>query len=863
MADLGNYDFKQQEARWGAYWLERGTYAWDPAVPRAETYVIDTPPPTVSGVLHIGHVFSYSQTDLLARYQRMSGKNVFYPIGFDDNGLPTERLVEKVRKVRAADMPREAFVALCHEVAVEVEKDFRALFGRIALSVDWSTLYETISPLARKISQMSLLDLYAKGHLYRTPQPTLWDPTDRTALAQAEIVEKEQTGTMYHLPFGIDDGPGVTIATTRPELLAACIALMCHPEDPRARDLIGRTAYTPLFEAAVPVIADTKVDPEKGTGFVMCCTFGDPTDIEWWREHKLPLRIIVGNDGRLTAMDGIGGPDWPSRDPELAHRTAAEITGLNVRKARGRMVELLAEAGKVLREEQVTQIVPCAERSGTPLEILVTAQWMVRLLDKKDLLIRKGRDMEWHPPFMLQRYEDWVTNLKWDWCISRQRYFGVPIPAWYSRRPGEEGKILMAHPDDLPVNPLATPPRGYAMEEVEPDPDVMDTWATSSVSPQINSRAINAEFAIDYERHRKLFPADLRPQAHEIIRTWAFYTVTKAALHEGVAPFRHMAISGWCLAEDRSKMSKSKGNTVTPERVLGTYGADVVRYWTASARLGRDTAFSEDVLKVGKRLVTKLWNASRFAGGHIDGFEPTAPSAAAAVAAGTISETLDLWILSRLAATAETATRHFEDYDYTDALATIERFFWADFCDNYLELVKGRAYGEVGQGPAARLGAQTTLYFSLRGVLALFAPFLPYVTEQIYSTLFPADFARTGSVHARGSWPRPADLPRDAAAEARGNAAVDVLSAVRKMKSTHSLSMKATIRRLLVSPGPAETAGSLGDLEGTLDDLLSAINGEAFAWSDAVLDGGDVFDSESGAFRVLVELAAAKAEAAG
>jgi valyl-tRNA synthetase len=793
----------ETETRWIDAWEAQGVYRWDPKIARDASYVIDTPPPTVSGFLHIGHVFSYTQTDFIARFQRLRGMNVFYPMGFDDNGLPTERLVEKLKNVRAVDMQREEFVALCHDVVQESENEFRALFKRIALSVDWTTEYQTISPLAWKISQMSLLDLFEKNHLERKPQPTLWDPADRTALAQAEVVEKEVQGVIYTLPFERENGTAIEIATTRPELLAACVALLCHPEDPRAGDLVGSTVYSPLFGVPVPVLADEKVDPTKGTGVVMCCTFGDLTDIEWWRTHSLPLRDIVGKDGRIFGLERIGSEGWPTRDAAGAAEAARYITGLNVRKAREAIVTLLREKELIRGEQSVVQMVPSAERSGAPLEILVTAQWFVKLLDKKEALIAKGRAMDWYPAFMEQRFEDWVSNLKWDWCISRQRFFGVPLPFWYSKRAGEVGKVLVPHVDDLPVNPLVSAPRGYTMDEVEPDPDVMDTWATSSVSPQINAQGITPEKNLDPARYQALFPADLRPQAHEIIRTWAFYTVAKALLHTDQTPFATMALSGWCLANDNTKMSKSKGNIVQPQKLLNQYGTDVVRYWTATARLGRDTAFSEDVLKVGKRLVTKLTNAAKFVALHIAAVEGEGLPAAANIMDGRITHQLDLWLISRLSQVIEQVTNHFMAYDYTDALEITERFFFSDFCDNYLELVKGRVYGEIGS-EADKLSGQLTLAHGLFAILRLFAPFLPFTTEQIFSDVFPKTTKLRGSIHQKGFWPKADNWPRDALALKEGAACLDILAIVRAAKTAKGVSIKAPIEYLGIHAAPAD-----------------------------------------------------------
>ncbi|HVJ51409.1 MAG TPA: valine--tRNA ligase [Aliidongia sp.] len=846
------YAVTETEKKWQDYWLAAETYRWDPAVPRADSYVIDTPPPTVSGFLHMGHIYSYTQTDVIARFQRMHGKNVFYPIGFDDNGLPTERLVEKQRKIRAVDTSREEFIRICNEEVQTAEQDFRALFRSIGLSVDWRLEYQTISPLARRISQLSVLDMFDKQHLYRQMQPTLWDPVDRTALAQAEITEKENTGTLWQIAFDVEGGGMAEIATTRPELLGACGALMIHPEHPRAGELVGRNVVTPLFRVPVPVVADERVDPEKGTGMVMCCTFGDTTDIEWWREHKLPLRVIVTREGRLSEMEGIGGEGWPSLDLESARAAAAELAGLKINAAREKIIALLTEAGRVTGSTAVVRMVPSAERSGAPLEILVTPQWFVRVLDKKAALIEKGREINWFPDYMRQRFEIWTENLKWDWCISRQRYFGVPFPFWYSKRAGEEGRIIPAHPDDLPVNPLVDAPRGYSHNEVEPDPDVMDTWATSSVSPQINSQNLSAARAADPARHANLFPADLRPQAHEIIRTWAFYTILKSYLHEDSVPWRNAAISGWALASDGSKQSKSKGNAVGPRDLLAKYGADVVRYWTATSRLGLDTVLSEDVLKVGKRLQTKLWNAARFAMLQLDGFAEQPSTPAADVENGIITAAFDRWILSRLARTVKSATEKYLAYEYADAMEAIERFFWSDLCDNYLELVKGRIYGEIGDA-AGRRSAQFTLWHCLETVLRLFAPVMSHLTEELYQAHFPARFAALGSIHARGAWPKIEEQAADETADALGQAGVAVLAAVRKVKSERKVSLKTPVKCLHVARAEAESPA----LDGVLDDLAYTVSAEETVWHDQGTTPGEAVTTEDGNYRLTVELAPA------
>lgn len=843
-----SYDPKAVEAKWREYWLTKKIGKWDETGSRADSFVIDTPPPTISGHLHMGHIYSYTQTDVIARFMRMFGKNVFYPMGWDDNGLPTERLVEKLRNIRAADMPREDFIKVCHEVVNESEKDYRSLFRSIGLSVDWDQEYQTIDENSRKLSQMSVLDLYRKNELYRKPQPTLWDVADQTALAQAEVAEKEMPGTMWQIPFTTQDGVEVLIATTRPELLGACVALMVSP---KFSHLVGQKVVTPLYGVEVPVIADEKVDPEKGTGAVMCCTFGDVTDIEWWKTYNLPTHVIIDTLGRNAGMPEFGTGDWKSKNPVLAQETIDALKGLKVNAAKTKIVEILRGKDLIRGEDPVQRMVPCAERSGAALEIIVTSQWMVRVLDKKDVLIEQGRKIKWYPEYMRVRFEQWTENLKWDWCISRQRYFGVPLPFWYSKRAGEEGKIIPADPSQLPVNPLVDLPKGYTKDEVTPDTDVLDTWATSSVSPQLSSRAITSELALDTTRHAKLYPAHLRPQAHEIIRTWAFYTILKSYLHEKTIPWETIALSGWCLAEDRTKMSKSKENLVVrPEDLIEENSADVIRYWTATARLGSDTAFDKNIFKIGRKLQNKLWNASRFVNLQLQGAVPKFSSLAAADK--TITAPLDRWISTRLAETVRKATEHFLNYDYADALHVTEEFFWKDFCDNYLELVKARAYDEKGGDAAGQASARTTLYFVLDAVLRLFAPIMPYMAEELYSTLYADLWKIAGSVHNRGQWPKAADYISDATALAEGANVVEILAAVRKAKSEANVSIKTESTRFVVVGLDSLTASAQQDLAAASMTPLPEFTKTAVAGLVTVAGEG----------KLVIQLALKKTEAA-
>ena len=830
------YNVQASETALKARWAEDDAFKWDADAPAETDYVIDTPPPTVSGALHIGHVYSYTQADIIARYMRMSGRNVLYPIGWDDNGLPTERLVEKVKKVRGGTMSREKFVALCKLVIPEYHQQFRDLFSRLALSVDWSREYQTISDESRAVSQMSFLDLYHKGLLERRLEPTLWDPADRTAIAQAEVEEIEREGKLNYIPFEIEGGglePAI-IATTRPELIGACGGLMIHPDHPRAPELIGKNAISPLYGVPVPICAEDSVDPEKGTGIVMCCTFGDVTDINWWRTHKLPLRPVIDEAGRMKFDLPFGSDEWPSIDVESAKATTEALAGFKAEKAKAAMLELLAEKDLILKQETTHQVVPVAERSGHPLEIIVTPQWFIKTLEYKDKILEKSREIVWRPEYMRQRLESWVEGLKWDWSISRQRHFGVPLPVWYSQREGEEGKIIIASQDELPVDPTTTPPTGYTMDEVIGEKDVLDTWATSSISPQLNTRSITSEYARDYEVHKRQFPNALRPQAHEIIRTWAFYTIVKALHHEDCVPWQNIAISGWCLAGDGTKMSKSKGNIVDPIKLLDQYGVDAVRYWTGTSRLGQDTVLSENTLKQGKRLVTKMWNATKLA--HMamaaadehGALKPTTPKAD--IASGAISHPLDQWLLSNLAETVKTATEHFENYEYAAAQRVIEDFFWRTYCDNYLEIVKRRTRFE-GAPNQEEISAVLTLWHASDVIVRLYAPFTPYVTESLFDILHAQGEDDTAStVHARGMWP---DLEAQADAglfAEQGENFVQILSAARKVKSEAQVSMKTPASVLTIS-GEGSVADLIGDTE---TDLLAVTNAQAAQRGTAV-----------------------------
>ncbi len=801
------------EQVWVARWEGDGTYRFDRSKTREQIYSIDTPPPTVSGSLHVGHVFSYTHTDTIARFQRMRGREVFYPMGWDDNGLPTERRVQnhfgvrcdpsvpydpsfeppaKPDPKRQVSISRGNFIELCERLTVEDEKAFEELWRRLGLSVDWSMTYATIDANARAASQRAFLRNLARGEAYMAEAPTLWDVTFRTAVAQAELEDRDWPGAFHRISFYGEQGP-VWIETTRPELIPACVALVAHPDDERYKPLFGTSALTPLFGVEVPIMAHHLAEPDKGSGIAMICTFGDITDVTWWRELGLTTRPVVGWDGRLLPEPPEGVEAEPYK----------ELAGKTVHSARERIVEMLRESGDLDGEPRpVQRTVKFYEKGDRPLEIVTTRQWYIRNggrdAELRERLLGRGSELSWHPPHMRVRYDNWVGGLTGDWLISRQRFFGVPFPVWYPL--DADGNPDYANPlvpseDELPIDPSSQAPSGYGEDQrgrpggFVGDPDVMDTWATSSLSPEIAGG-----WERDPDLFSRVFPMDLRPQAHEIIRTWLFSTVVRAHQEFGSLPWSDVAISGWILDPDRKKMSKSKGNVTTPLGLLEEYGSDAVRYWAASGRPGTDTAFDTGQIKVGRRLAIKILNASKF----VLSFDEVS---------GEVVQPLDLSMLAGLSEVVREATEAFEGYDYTRALEATERFFWS-FCDDYLELVKARAY----EGDASAVAA---LRQALDTMLRLFAPFLPFVTEEVWS------WWRRGSVH-RAEWPAVRAVEGDPAVL---TVASEVLRQVRKAKSEAKLSMRAEVSRLTVS-GPAALVRL------AQDDLCGAGNVEEFVLTE-------------------------------
>ena len=797
------------EERWSAVWDAEGIHTFDRSATRDGVFSIDTPPPTVSGSLHMGHVFSYTHTDAIARFQRMSGKAVFYPMGWDDNGLPTERRVQNYFGVRCDPsqpyvpgfeppfrgeppkdhrpiaISRPNFLELCDELVALDEQVFEELFRRLGLSVDWSLLYATIDERSRRVSQRAFLRNLARGEAYSQEAPTLWDVDFQTAVAQAEMEDRERPGAYHQIAFHRTDGAGdVIIDTTRPELLAACVALVAHPDDERYQPLFGTTVRTPLYGVEVEIRAHPLAQPDKGTGIAMICTFGDVTDVIWWRELQLTTRAIIGRNGRIVGEAPAGV------DPEAF----AAIAGQTVKQAQRIVVDQLTASGEMLGEPRpITHPVKFYERGERPLEIVTSRQWYIRNggrdTELRAALVARGGDLTWHPGHMRHRYDNWVEGLNGDWLVSRQRFFGVPFPVWYpldaDGNPDHDHPLLPAEAD-LPIDPSTDVPAGYtANQRDEPggftgDPDVLDTWATSSLSPQIAGR-----WEDDPDLFARVFPMDMRPQGHDIIRTWLFSTMVRAHHEHGSVPWTNAALSGWILDPDRKKMSKSKGNVVTPMALFDTYGTDAVRYWAASARPGVDTAFSEDQMKVGRKLANKILNITRFVHGL---GELSGPASA-----GDVTSVIDHSMLARLDRVITDATEAFGEFDYARALERTEAFFWW-FCDDYTELVKGRAYDH--DDPAGRLSALSALHLALEAMLRLLAPLLPFATEEAWR------WSHASSVH-RSAWPTPVGTGGDAEVIMPG---LEVLAQVRRAKTEAKVSQRAEVAEVIVTVPAADVA---------------------------------------------------------
>lgn len=757
------YDFKNAETELEKFWEEHGIYLYRHGKDR-KVFSIDTPPPTVSGKLHIGHVFSYTQAEMIARFKRMQGYDVFYPFGFDDNGLPTERLVEKEEKVHARMMPRSVFREKCIQTIGSYEEDFKTMWKRLGFSVDWNLQYQTISDLSQKISQKSFLDLVKKKKAYMKESPVLWCTECQTSIAQAELETKECETTFNYMEFQTPKG-NLLIATTRPELLAGCVCIFVHPDDKRFTEYVGQNATVPLYEFEIPILTDEAVSMEKGTGAVMCATFGDATDVEWYHTHKLTYKEVIMPNGTIQ-------------------ETVNYIGGMAIKEARERIIELLREKNLLVKQETINHMIGIHERCGNAVEFLPSKQWYIDVLTEKERFLKAADEIHWYPEQMKNRYTLWVENLKWDWCISRQRYFGVPFPVWYCKNCKEP---IFAEEEQLPVNPLESLPLHACTcgcNAFVPEEAVFDTWATSSVTTLINAKYGEPD-AISSE----IFPMGMRCQAHEIIRTWAFYSIVKSLYHTGKIPWKDIMISGYVLAKPGEKISKSKNNASTsPMALIETHSADAIRYWAANSKLGTDTFFSEEELKISKRFINKLYNAAKFAILQLGDFKKPEYLDEAKLLP------VDRWILERVYETTRKATALLEQYEIGQARHEIDTLFWRDFCDYYIEIAKERLYQPEKHGAENRYSGQIAVYYSLLGILKLYAIYTPYITEYIYQDFY-RKHEKNLSLH-EALWE---EKTEDRSYIEFGEHLKEIIAEVRKKKTENQMSMKDSIPELVIT----------------------------------------------------------------
>lgn len=773
-----NYDPKISEPKWQKFWQENKIFQYQEKS-KKPIYSIDTPPPYASADhLHVGHGMHYSQFEFVARYKRMQGHNVFFPMGYDDNGLPTERFVEKKHNLDKSKISRKDFIKLCLEDTKVAGQAYQDLFTRLGFSIDWNLLYHTINDKARRVAQKSFIDLHQKERLERTDYPTMWCTSCQTTIAQADLDNLELTSSFNDIIFkcGSHD---LIISTTRPEMLPACVALFFHPDDKRYQKLKGKFAKVPLFDYEVPILIDESVALDKGTGLMMVCTFGDKEDVEKWHKYQLPLRIAITEQGRMNQL-------------------AEKYSGKKLRDARTEIVADLKEAGLLVKQTNINHAVNVHERCGTEIEFLKKAQWQIKVLDKKEELLEIAQKVNWYPLHMKVRYEHWVKNLQWNWGISRQRYYGVPFPVWYCQKCQ---KILLPEEKHLPVDPREEKFPGKKCScgstDIIPEMDVMDTWMTSSCTPEIN-----ADWGSKKER-KNFLPMSLRPQAHDIIRTWAFYTLVKSYYHHNNIPWKNIMISGHGQDPHGQKMSKSKGNFVVADEVIAKYSADAFRFWAASVKLGDDLPYQEKDVLTGQKFTTKLWNASKFGLMHLGDYQYSNKHKP--------KEIFDSWLLSKLQKLVKESTESFDVYEYSKSKSGVENFFWHTFCDLYMEIVKDRLYNPDQRGVKERESAQLGVYSGILSVLKMMAPIMPHITEEIYQLYFNKS-ENCQSIHI-SEWPEFNSKLVNEKAEEIGDLGVDVINAVRKFKSENKMSMKDELSEIVVLGKEKEFKLILEDLK--------------------------------------------------
>lgn len=803
------YNPKEVEPKWQKFWQEQKIFQFQ-TKSKKPIYSIDTPPPTISGKMHLGHAFSYSQMDFIARYKRMRGYNLFYPFGTDDNGLPTERLIEKTKKVKGTKMERWEFIKLCLETLKEIRPGFIQDWKNIGMSCDFSLYYTTIDEHCQKLSQLSFIELYHSGREYRKEAPMMICPNCQTAIAQVEMEDKELESQLCYIKVKAETGEELVFATTRPELLPACVGISVHPEDKRYKHLISKKLRLPLVNRDVVLTADEKTDKEYGTGVVYYCTYGGTECIDWLERHpQTPPIHIMGVEG-------------------VYNEKAGKYQGMNSNQARAAILEDLEKAQFLVKTEKIKHVVNVHERCGTEIEYVATKQWFIRYLDLKEEWLAAGKKLRWFPEHMRNRYDNWAKGLKWDWCISRQRHFGIPIPIWYCN---QCGKIILPEKKELPVDPLVDQPKKKCpcgSNSFTGEKDVLDTWATSSLTPQIATQLIKNPSLQD-----KLFPMNLRPQAHDIITFWLFNTLVKSNLHYQKNPWQDVVISGWALDPQGKKMSKSKGNVIEPQLMIEKYSADALRFWAAGSKLGEDLPFQEKDLVTGQKFSNKLWNASKFSLINLEDYDGKKPK---------ITAVFDLWLLSKLHQLIKECTVNFEAYEYSRIKAEVENFLWHTYCDYYLEIVKDRLYNAEKRGREARKGAQYVMYTALSDTLKMMAPIMPYICEEIYQLGFKE---KDKSIHL-SSWPEYKDKLIDEKSEQIGDLGIEIIDLARKFKSEQKVSLKEEIKELVLVSTEKQFKKQISLME---EDLKAVLNAKSI-----LFEGQTTMISEKFKFKIGISL---------